>query len=863
MPFLIYRCGYLSEEHERIQMGRLLGYLEQGFAGRNEDCAIIIEPTIPFGENETKPDAIIVKDNVFVLIDLKAFEGDIIADCSYGGVWRSKDGQQLADRNPFSQSGYHRFALLDFLRAGFVNSGNAPRWALTDDYATDDWIRRHVQSWIITAEASRPTVTGVDTRKFPSFKVIPVESVANSLILIRSPQPLMGLTDFRHFLDKLNATRTNRSEWLRGALVEVEDQNSFQGMNAQVTSWIDSGQHGEITRALSRIREMDLKVHVNDVVRICRDKRFADLRKEALLILIDWRYGALGKILDEALRDPEAGIVKFALEYLAGDFHAEASATLLKMLNVGPSELNVLVIKAIAASGQESACLPLWEFVQKNLVGTPFKNFQRWFERAERSMSGDGKKYEEFSQLDRKRLALLELTRTAIQALGDLNCRSSIRWLKTTVDGPTSIGFESNDYNVLQEIGSDYYSIFASACESLAKIGISDSSVRDLLLKRLGASPEVYQDCIIRALGNLGDEAAAPALLQFIRKKKEPVDEDPYDPLYDVAVSALSKLRSVEAFDKLKMFYLEDPLSNSGRWTGEALENMDRKKFEKLLLASLASEGISNKNKEEFLRALLPIASLDSADALFSLLSNPRLSDFASWILSNLSKDDSVFKRAMALTDSPDPVEKAGAISVLSDYYIANPHELERFESLSASAPVEVRRVVAALYSASKCRERILRYAADADPLVRSEVFNFFAEERHCGEYIFSSTLRTAARCKIIVDQSEGNIVVSLPQKIEIFPQSAVEKACLMTKEPDEQGVYLRVRVRADLLEEVLLVPLDKSGSLSCSSEDLLGSMKLTESVRMNAMSASQNSQLFALWPSRADFEQQTPDEYL
>src|SRR6266571_3147599 len=146
------------------------------FTGR-KDCAIIIEPSIPCTIEGVsfvrKPDAIILKDHTFVLIELKAFEGDIIVDCSRGAIWKSQDGQELMESgrsNPFGQAGGHRKALLNFIKA-YVVKGTAPHWAKKDDYAMYDWTARHVHSWVVTGEASRPVVTGIRPREFPSFKV--------------------------------------------------------------------------------------------------------------------------------------------------------------------------------------------------------------------------------------------------------------------------------------------------------------------------------------------------------------------------------------------------------------------------------------------------------------------------------------------------------------------------------------------------------------------------------------------------------------------------------------------------------------------------------------------------------------------
>ena len=113
MVFRVYKAGKLSTALERDQMTRLIGYLKREFTNRNEDCTLIIEPHIPVNFDgqlvDNKPDALILKDNMLILIEMKGYKGEIIADCSIGGIWKTKEGAALHKefRNPFSQAGRH------------------------------------------------------------------------------------------------------------------------------------------------------------------------------------------------------------------------------------------------------------------------------------------------------------------------------------------------------------------------------------------------------------------------------------------------------------------------------------------------------------------------------------------------------------------------------------------------------------------------------------------------------------------------------------------------------------------------------------------------------------------------------------
>jgi hypothetical protein len=799
MTFRIYRSGYLSEPHERVQMAGLLGYLQREFETRNEDCTIIIEPSIPSrkGGRPAKPDAIILKDNIFVLLELKAFEGDITADCSMGASWRSKEGQKMHPRgrvNPYDQSQFHRRALLNFLKARFVNRRKAPRWASANDSTMGRWMSRHVRSWVVTAEGSRPKLTGINLRENSAFNVLPVEKVANALIFLRSEEPLMSQAGLRRFLDSLKATITNRNDWHRGALIEGGYQ--AYGLIPEISDWMEAGEFSGIEKALKRIRELDLKPHLTQVIAIWRDRKYPSLRKEALSILIDWQYGGLGNTLDEGLRDEDLTVVKLVLEHLSQFRYAETIPALTRMLLEGPTELRVNVVNALCASDQGSACPALLTFVQSNLSNTPFRDFQYWSDRMRHSIHGvmEGSERDEILRLEKKRSSLHETCRAVIKSFGDLDCKDSIPWLKRIIEEPTFMGFETNDYWELERVHSDYFGVFANVCRSLGKVGIGDNRVTKLLVGRLSLLPGDYQDDIILALGNLGDPAAGPALLPFI--------DDPRGHLYGHAISAISKMRYVEAFGKLAGQYLSNPENGAGRWIGEALANIDVRQYEEVLLQGIASE-VNYDRKVVFLQSLLPIASLSSVDTLFVLLEDPALSYWASWILGNLSAYPEVFNRAMVLATSNKPLLQASAIEILRDMYLGNLESLSEFEK--DDTPVEIVRVVTSIYAETGSLARLLRYADHPDEEVRSNVFYTFRERQgsdHVNVFV-SSESGIAENCALIVDK-EG-IAISLRDRVLFLPKETISRAMLTRRnEGDRHGVYFKVKRRG--IDETFLV---------------------------------------------------------
>jgi HEAT repeat protein len=776
----------------------LLGHLQREFENRNEDCAIVIEPSISNRDRgrASKPDAIILKDNNFVLIDLKAFDGHIIADCKNGATWKSKDGRRIQpprSQNPFAQASFHRLALIDFLTQ-FVHRDNAPVWASLNDSTMQRWIVRRVHSWVVTAEGSMPEVTGINLRENPGFKVLSLERVTNALAFLRSEEPLMSQTETRHFLDALMATISNVHEWYRGESGDGRPQNHL--MIPRISDLIDAGELGSIANALKQIRDLDLRAHLTHVIRVWQDKRYPGLRKEALSILIDWQYGRLGNILDEGLREEDLTITGLVLDHLSSFGYPETFPTLIRMLEQGPTELRVKVINAISASGHGSACSALLDFIQSNLSNKPFREFQHWTDRIRESIHEkmERSKREELNRLEAKRTSLHETCRAVINSLGDLDCKKSIPWLKRIMEEPTYMGFETDDYKELERVHSDYFGVFANVCKSLGKVGIGDSEVTKLLLGRLNRLPDDYQDDIIIALGNLGDPTAGAALLPFIA--------DSRGHLYGHTVSALSKMHYVEAFGPLAEQYLADPENGSGIWTGEALANIDVRRFEEVLLHGVGSD-VNTEKKIMFLRALLPIASLRSVDSLFALLGNPELSYMATWILSNLSAYPEVFNKAMDLVKSNNPLLQASAIEILRDKYTGNLDALSEFEKNDPS--IVLLRTVTSIYAETGSLNRLLKYADHPDEEVRSNVFHVF-RERHGSDHVdtfVSSDSGIAGNCSLVIDK-EG-IAIKLEDRVLFLPKETISRAMLTQRtEVDRHGVYFRVKTHE--IDEAFLV---------------------------------------------------------
>lgn len=837
-------------------MGSLLQYLEQEFAQRNEECIVIVEPSIPEvydGRLITrKPDAVLVKDGVLLVLDLKAFEGEFTADCSPGGQWTRSSGDVLLSPgrgNPFSQARSARVALIKHLTQNYVRTENAPGWARRKDDGVEEWVSRNTRSWVATWEGSVPTVIGVDVsgspiddRRHPYFRVLPVDKVGGALAYIHGEVPLLSTSELDRFLKDLKAEPTNRMEWMRGALILTEGQHF--GLIPRISDWMDSGEANLVSKAMDRIRELDLKAHLVHIVRCWGNKGMGSLRRVALETLIEWQYDKLGEVLCVALADEDQRISAFALQFLTQNSYPETIPTLIERLTLGPANSRLTVLRALAFSGSSLAGPAILTFAEKEFANQPFKEFQHWADAAHELRSRDREarrvEMDAFARKEEARLALIRAIKASAEAFGDLDFKPATPWLLEIVEHPTSVGFESDDFNNLELGDSDFYSIFAPVCAALGVVGRGNSTVFKSLLARLTSSSEDFQELIIRALGDLGDQAATHHLLPFLNERNKHMS--------NVAVAALSKLKSPEAFEPLARLYFGSPHSDSARWTADAIANINPARFEIVLLKWIGDPRVSDEDREEYLHVLWPLATDASAGTLFKLLPNPRFAGMVPWILGRLCQAGPNLKLALELTFSKDSVEAGAAIEALTDYFVAHLSDLDSYQTPDVS--VEVRRAVVDVCCVAKSKERLTRFARDPDESIRDTAFLVFSRGFHEDRCLIAGYSGGSQACQVGADQDGEYLAIQLPGEILPLIVDSIE-IVFLSSHGSSQGLYVKYRkaggASGDILISVTLPwsPVPWEGS---QFGNLLSVLKLGEGVHLESLSPKDAERVRELW---------------
>lgn len=855
MTFRIYRSGYLSKDHERRQMDSLLGYLDREFSNRSdEDCMIIIEPAIPYSYNgiakQRYPDALVVKDNMFVLLELKNYDGEFKADCSKEGVWTTKDDMPLHQgRNPFRQSGGHRHALSDFLKEKFESKMNFPWYIGRDENSREKWIFEHIRSWVVSAENSKPNVIGIDPGTQQTFKVLPVEDVPGKLTFERAEKPLLTGGEFERFLEELKAIPVTKQEWLRGPITAGEEP--FIGLIPKIKEWVNSGDHDAMSKALERIRELDLKQHIPHVLD-CWGSPYPELRKQALSILIEWDYEKLGSVLAVGLRDEDAEIRSLSLDHISRNGYAETFDILKGILENGPINLWPKAVTALSITGKKDAANVIYDFAMMNFSDKPFRDFQNWFERAGIANAENDKEWEAFKRLETRRNVNIETFQAVIRALSRLGYSEWVPWLRRVIDSPTYLGFESDEFEYLDRLNSDYYSIFSSVCSALEILGIDANSLAESLIKRLNSSPPNYLECMIPALGEIGNQATTSSLLSLF-DALESREEGEQKYLKVITANALSKLKSDEAFDRIWNLFAREVNTRSESEFHESLFDDLRRIDAKRLETKIWEIGEHSDYNEDFFTRyghyIHKCGGGFSFNKCKSIVERKKL-ELDQWdsrnpldIMVSLSskvspRSDIATSTGLKFLESTREDLRAAGIELARNHFLCNPEELQ---SLETDKSESIRMSVMYIWGDLKRQEKVEHFLQDENKQIATLAFDLLEDicpdvvyrNYNCslGDTMYSCVFFIGTKgITFLLSNVEGQVISETD--IKFLPYSSVASLSIMKLGSLAAGIIMGTFEEGDY---VALVPksattwnylIGKSGDLRESIEKIVNDVR-------------------------------------
>ncbi len=807
MPFKMYVCGELQFPREKRHMNVMLKNLSDKYKDSPNDCTVFIAGTILLQLDDgtrvqQEVDVIVLKDNRIIILELKNISGDIIADCSYYSPWLA-DGMAFIMKektvNPYVQVRRERSVLNQYL-SGYILQSLIEKERMRsreEEERVRVVIGRKISAWVVTNAPSRISVVNLPPEGYSWFNAIPVNQVADALMIEGESDGLLTQNQLEYFATSLRARPCTLSDWLMRAPQREETRKKGYSRLGVVDSLFELGRDEEAMSALRYVRELRLYAYLNEVG-TCFHFQSPQIRKLALIILIEWSVEGLGSLLSEALVDDDAAVRSLSLSWLKDVSYPEAFDALCEIVKRGYSSDFEAALRAIEISRAGKECDFVFNLAQEKIWGSPFANYTRlraletkqreyrWAVYDKKDESAQ-KLVEEYERLEADFGSYLKLFGLLCGTLGRLRCSRAVPALIETMRTPEKLGLAGVPWNKptweQEDSSFDYYGIFSIVVSALGEIGNHDATKP--LIECLHDAPEDWQAATIDALGVLRDGEAVNDIKVFLSSEIHGRRE--------TAFRALSVIGTDEAYRAMMDYYLgalSDP-NEERRHEVYSMEHQlelnNRSKFEESIINLLRDKGFPGHEKG-FLNALGSIATTKSIDSLFSFSSDPDNYEQAGSILSRVLTPEAS-DRARALLASQNPIEVAFAIYALwtrsSEGYV----KLQDFES---SPSADVRRAVAYMYYRRKDRMRLRRFANDEDNEVKYAVFSTF---RDAGKATLERNLTaTSEQCRRgYLVRTEEALVITQGNQITIASPEDI-RVVLVTKHVDEIGLYLVVQ---------------------------------------------------------------------
>jgi len=785
-------------------MDLMLKSLSDKYEPSSNECTVFIAGTIPFqlGDGTSinqEIDAIVIKDNRIVLLELKNIKGDVLADCS-DSLWVA-DGVPVPPRrnsiNPFVQVRRERGALNGYLSRYILQSlqknGQSKLEEQEDEVRGE--VGRKISAWVVTNVPSAINVVNLPPEGKSWFNAFPANQVADGLMPEGEKIGLLTQDQLKLFATSLRARPCTLSDWLMRAPQREGAQKKSSLRLDVVDGLFELARAEEAKSALRYVRDLKLYSYLNEVG-TCFRYPSPEIRKFALVILIEWGVEGLGNLLNEALGDDDDSVRSLSLSWLKDASYPEAFDALCKIVGRGPSPDFEAALKAIEISGTGNERDFISNLALEKIWGSPFANFTRL-----RELESNIHKFEmpayfdhdasaqevvnEYKKLRGQFDYYLKFFDSLCGTLGRLRCTRVVPDLIETMRSPQRLGLTGVIWNKptweQTRPTFDYCGIFSKVASTLGAIGSHDATKP--LIECLHDAPEDWQAATIDALGVLRDGDAVNDIKVFLSSDIHGRRE--------TAFRALSIIGTDEAYHAMMDYYLgtlTDPERREEVYRMEyQLELNNRSRFEETVINLLQSKEYPNHTRD-FLNALGSIATTRSIDSLFSLSSDPAHHEQAGAILSLVSTEESR-DRAKALLLSQNPIEVAFAIYALwirsNEGYVV----LQEFES---SPNTEIRRAVASTYYQRKDRMRLRRFSNDVDFDIRDLVFLAFWDARKSS--LERHLVATAGRCKKgHAIRTEEALAIAQGDQITIASPDDIRTA-FISRQAKDIGLYLVVR---------------------------------------------------------------------
>lgn len=809
MGVTVFRKGLLKIPEERKDIEKLLKEIINVFSNTKNDIRIILEPTIPTLTKKGpvlvtgKPDLLILKDGVLVIVEYKAWKGEeILANLAYGIPWkiRNVDGAKIPygdEQNPPHEQllGYND-RLVEYIKKKYPS--NRPRdlqqkypgvsifaWVVTkrDSVITDETEENsHFNGLFGSVRFDMfPANEFLDKLKYLGDRNDRASEVFDDIVRINKP---VLVTDLRNlFID--------RTEY------QEEVQCRIPGLEVLL-----NGTEEEMERGMQIARDFNLRIYADEIFQIWKNSKNVLRRRTAMLTLINWEWKqtAIDSMLEESLSSGQDKLIDLSLEYFnVRGGEAKFLPPLLKLLESRNWKDKDKVLNALVRlNSREVPDILITRFEKTNSppllrmaesVEKDRRDSRIFRDRTEEEKGIERKHrfHKEFLQewvencpecrrecrgeiySDRKTTAL-----SIIKALGSVHSNKSPEFLRRFLtDLLQSIealrkSDEENRY------GSEPRYLVMSLAETATRslIELHDTSASPVVMKLIESIADDDKDKFIRYYCDLAGKESIDALLRYTKSDDEWISAK--------AVQALADMKAKEKFDELF-----DLLANNGKLSNKkwlpkelvkALILLDPKRCEIRCLRQLMRADVSIEWKAFVLReGFYTVASRDSIEPLFRLMKDKRLREICVDILTLLygSYPKDVRDGIERYLEPSSARDKIDSFYIQSDYYETNPevffdHELEYSE--------EQLRFILYTYVKSKRSNRVRKFLKSKDEKVRLIAWDTLkANERWEGNWKVFSTDEGAGESEMIV--IDNTIILRRGSSIEQISSGQV-KTC-------------------------------------------------------------------------------------
>ena len=752
MGITILRKEFLQNPREREDIEKLLREVQNVYSNTKNDVKIVVEPTIPTLTKDGpelvtgRPDLLILKDGVLIIVEYKAWKGEeILANLDYMAPWKIRNASGIEVPYGDNQKPPH-MQLLDYSdQLAYYIEGRYHSECSSTSFKKSP--RVLVYAWIVT---QRDSVITDETEndayvngffKSKRFAMFPANEFVNRLRYVQNKDDRA----IEIFNDIVRINKPDLVTDLRDLFIERTEYQEEVQCRIPGLDRLLNGTEEEMERGMQIARDFNLRVYADEIFQVWTNSKDVLRRRTAMLTLMNWEWKqtAMNVMLEESLSSGQDELIDLSLEYFnVRGGEAKFLPPLLKLLDNKEWKdkdkvLNALVhlnsgkVPDILISRYEKINSPpllrMAEFVEKDMRDSKIfrdkteveKEIERkhywhkeslhvWIENCPECR----KECRREIYLNRKATAL-----SILKALGSVHSDKSPEFLKGflkdslhSIEGLSKSEGENRLWSERREL---VMSLVEAATRAL--IELHDTSASPIVMKLIESMEGDDKDKFIGYYCDLAGKESIDALLRYTKSDDEWISAK--------AVQALADMKAKESFDELFDLLASNGELSNKKWLPEelvkALILLDPKRYEIRCLRQLKRTDVSIEWKAFVLReGFYIVASRDSIEPLFQLMKEKSLREICIGILTSLNgtypKD--VKDGIERYLDASSTRDKIDSFYIQSDYYETNP---ELFFDHELEYPKELLPFIFYTYVKSKRSNRVRKFLTSKDEKVR------------------------------------------------------------------------------------------------------------------------------------------------